>query len=72
MKIISAKVIVGCPGRNFVTLKIESDEGLIGIGDATLNAAGLIDAVAAHCLSLRRHGVLATLAAVAQSVGPTA
>lgn len=37
MKIISAKVFVTCPGRNFVTLKIETDEGLYGIGDATLN-----------------------------------
>lgn len=37
MKIRSAKVIVTCPGRNMVTLKIETDEGVYGIGDATLN-----------------------------------
>ena len=37
MKIIEAKVIVTCPGRNFVTLKIVTDEGIYGIGDATLN-----------------------------------
>lgn len=37
MKITNAKVIVTCPGRNFVTLKIETDEGIHGIGDATLN-----------------------------------
>lgn len=37
MKITRAKVIVTCPGRNFVTLKIETDEGIYGIGDATLN-----------------------------------
>jgi len=37
MKIVSAKVIVTCPGRNFVTLKILTDQGLYGIGDATLN-----------------------------------
>ncbi|MEO3434648.1 D-mannonate dehydratase ManD [Inquilinus sp. CAU 1745] len=37
MKITGVKVIVTCPGRNFVTLKIETDEGLYGIGDATLN-----------------------------------
>ena len=37
MKISSAKVIVTCPGRNFVTLKIEVESGLTGIGDATLN-----------------------------------
>lgn len=37
MKIIDAKVIITCPGRNFVTLKITTDEGIYGIGDATLN-----------------------------------
>jgi mannonate dehydratase len=37
MKIIDAKVIVCCPGRNFVTLKICTDAGIDGLGDATLN-----------------------------------
>ena len=46
MKITSARVIVCSPGRNFVTLKIETDEGLTGIGDATLNGREL--AVAAY------------------------
>lgn len=41
MKIRSARVIVCSPGRNFVTLKIETDEGLTGIGDATLNGREL-------------------------------
>jgi mannonate dehydratase len=41
MKISNARVIVTCPGRNFVTLKIETDEGLSGIGDATLNGREL-------------------------------
>src|ERR1051325_1893112 len=41
MKITSAKVIVTCPGRNFVTLKIETDEGVYGLGDATLNGREL-------------------------------
>lgn len=41
MKITSAKVIISCPGRNFVTLKIETDQGLYGIGDATLNGREL-------------------------------
>ena len=36
MKIAAVRVIVTCPGRNFVTLKIESDQGVYGIGDATL------------------------------------
>ena len=33
MKIAAAKVIVTCPGRNFVTLKIITDQGVYGIGD---------------------------------------
>jgi mannonate dehydratase len=37
MRITSAKVIVCCPGRNFVTLKITTEEGVYGLGDATLN-----------------------------------
>ncbi|OGT53713.1 MAG: bifunctional D-altronate/D-mannonate dehydratase [Gammaproteobacteria bacterium RIFCSPHIGHO2_12_FULL_41_15] len=41
MKITDAKVFVTCPGRNFVTLKIYTDEGLYGIGDATLNGREL-------------------------------
>jgi mannonate dehydratase len=40
-KIIAAKTIVTCPGRNFVTLKIMTDEGVYGIGDATLNGREL-------------------------------
>src|SRR5271170_3300580 len=41
MKITSASVNVCSPGRNFVTLKIETDEGLYGLGDATLNGREL-------------------------------
>lgn len=37
MKITEARVIVTSPGRNFVTLKILTDDGVYGIGDATLN-----------------------------------
>src|SRR6186713_2727943 len=40
-RIVSARVIVTCPGRNFVTLKIETDDGLSGVGDATLNGREL-------------------------------
>jgi mannonate dehydratase len=40
-RITDARVIVTCPGRNFVTLKIETDEGLTGVGDATLNGREL-------------------------------
>jgi len=41
MKILSAKVIVCSPGRNFVTLKIETEGGFHGLGDATLNGREL-------------------------------
>jgi mannonate dehydratase len=41
MKITAARVIVTCPGRNFVTIKIETDQGLYGVGDATLNGREL-------------------------------
>jgi mannonate dehydratase len=46
VKIVAAKVIVCCPGRNFVTLKIETEDGISGLGDATLNGREL--AVAAY------------------------
>lgn len=41
MKITDARVIVTCPGRNFVTLKIVTEDGLYGLGDATLNGREL-------------------------------
>ncbi len=41
MKIVDARVIVCSPGRNFVTLKIETEDGIHGIGDATLNGREL-------------------------------
>mgnify|MGYP006351672721 FL=1 len=50
MKITGARVIVCSPGRNFVTLKIETDQGLTGIGDATLNGREL--AVASYLTQL--------------------
>ncbi|MFT4171287.1 MAG: bifunctional D-altronate/D-mannonate dehydratase, partial [Rhodocyclaceae bacterium] len=50
MKITQAKVVVSCPGRNFVTLKLYTDEGIYGLGDATLNGREL--AVASY---LRDH-----------------
>ena len=37
MKITGAKVFVGGPGKNYVTLKIMTDAGIYGLGDATLN-----------------------------------
>jgi len=56
MKIAAARVIVTSPGRNFVTLKIETDEGAHGLGDATLNGREL--AVASY---LRDHLVPALI-----------
>lgn len=41
MKIRNAYVHICSPGRNFVTLKIETDEGIYGLGDATLNGREL-------------------------------
>ncbi|WNV87118.1 D-mannonate dehydratase ManD [Umezawaea sp. Da 62-37] len=52
MRIESAEVVVTCPGRNFVTLRITTDDGLTGWGDATLNGREL--AVEAY---LREHVV---------------
>ena len=46
MKITAASLIVCSPDRNFVTLKIETDEGIYGLGDGTLNGREL--AVAAY------------------------
>ncbi|MDR3727715.1 MAG: D-galactonate dehydratase family protein [Terracidiphilus sp.] len=41
MKIKNAYVNITSPGRNFVTLKIETDEGIYGLGDGTLNGREL-------------------------------
>ncbi|MHB1171927.1 MAG: D-mannonate dehydratase ManD [Lacisediminihabitans sp.] len=52
MRISSADVLVSSPGRNFVTLRITTDDGYVGLGDATLNGREL--AVAAY---LKEHVV---------------
>jgi mannonate dehydratase len=52
MRIVEAAVNVCCPGRNFVTLKIVTEDGIYGLGDATLNGREL--AVASY---LRDHVV---------------
>jgi len=41
MRIDKAEVIVTSPDRNFVTLKLTTDDGLVGLGDATLNGREL-------------------------------
>lgn len=41
MKIVAADVIVSSPDRNFVTLKVTTEDGLTGLGDGTLNGREL-------------------------------
>ena len=41
MKIEEIKILVSCPARNFVTVKITTEDGTIGWGDATLNGREL-------------------------------
>ena len=48
----TAEVLVTSPGRNFVTLRVTTQDGVVGLGDATLNGREL--AVAAY---LRDHVV---------------
>ncbi|WP_041522204.1 D-mannonate dehydratase ManD [Gilvimarinus agarilyticus] len=37
MKIEKIEVFVSCPGRNFVTVKVTTSDGVTGLGDATVN-----------------------------------
>jgi mannonate dehydratase len=41
MKITGGSVVTCSPGRNFVTLKLDTEEGVYGLGDATLNGREL-------------------------------
>ena len=41
MKITDAKLFICSPDRNFVTLRVDTDEGIYGLGDATLNGREL-------------------------------
>jgi mannonate dehydratase len=41
MKIESVEVLITSPGRNFVTLKLTTSDGVVGLGDATLNGREL-------------------------------
>ena len=64
--ITDAEVIVTCPGRNFVTLKIGTDQGVSGVGDATLNGREL--AVASY---LKDHVVPCLIGRDAQRIEDT-
>ena len=55
MKITAVRTIVCSPGRNFVTVVVETDAGVTGIGDATLNGretavVAYVDGHLAPCL----------------------
>ena len=67
MKITDAKVIVCSPGRNFVTLKLLTEDGLTGVGDATLNGREL--AVATY---LQEHVVPLLIGAYCSGVSSAA
>jgi mannonate dehydratase len=41
LKITDAKVFICSPGRNFLTLKVTTDEGVYGLGDCTVNGREL-------------------------------
>ena len=86
MNIVDAKVIITCPGRNFVTLKIVTEDGIHGLGDATLNGRELavasylsehvIPLIAAELFGVkvlgRLLGVVLTADGVAEAVSPMA
>ena len=59
MKIVDGQVIVCSPGRNFVTLKLSTEDGLYGLGDATVNGREL--AVASY---LKDHVVFSGMVAI--------
>jgi mannonate dehydratase len=66
VKIADARVIVTCPDRNFVTLKIVTSSGAYGVGDATLNGREL--AVAAY---LQEHVIPALIGRDASRIEDT-
>jgi len=63
MKIEKVDVMVTSPGRNFVTLKLTTSDGVVGLGDATLNgrelavASYLQDHVAALLVGREAHNI---------------
>ena len=52
MLIESMETILTCPGRNYLIVKITTEDGIVGYGDATLNGRELsVKAVLDHHLS---------------------
>jgi mannonate dehydratase len=45
MKITNAEVFIGGPEKNYVTLKIMTDQGIHGLGDATMNNRETLPAI---------------------------
>jgi len=66
MKIDKVDVILTSPGRNFVTLKLTTSDGVVGLGDATLNGREL--AVASY---LRDHVAALLVGREAQNIEDT-
>ena len=58
--IIDVEVVVTSPGRNFVSLLVTTSDGLVGIGDATLNGRELavVSYLADHVAQQRRIGLI--------------
>lgn len=66
MKIQSAEVIVTSPDRNFVTLRLTTEDGIVGLGDGTLNGREL--AVVAY---LKEHVVPLLIGSDARNIEDT-
>jgi mannonate dehydratase len=66
MKIDAARVVVCCPGRNFVTLILHTADGVTGYGDATLNGREL--AVASY---LQEHVIALLIGSDASAIEDT-
>ncbi|MGQ9697220.1 MAG: D-galactonate dehydratase family protein [Armatimonadota bacterium] len=51
MVITEVRTILTCPGRNYVLVKVCTDEGIYGVGDGTLNGSELAVAQAIESMS---------------------
>ena len=69
MKIIDVDVLVTSPGRNFVLVKIQTDDGLYGWGDATLK--GVSSPWPRRCVSISRRCSLVEIPIASRIPGNT-